>query len=78
MPLEGTYGIDYFIGEESCLGKGLGKHMIALLVDKIFSFPDALKVTADIDKNNRASEKTLLSCGFVISIAIIRNHVMAV
>lgn len=64
LPIEGSYGIDYLIGEESCLGKGLGKEMIALLVDRIFSFPDAQRVTADIDKENKASGKALLSCGF--------------
>lgn len=66
LPLIGSYGIDYLIGEESQLGKGLGKGMIALLVDKIFSFPDAQRVTADIDRDNRASEKSLLSCGFTL------------
>ena len=30
----------------------------------VFSFPDAQRVTADIDKTNKASERTLLSCGF--------------
>ena len=64
LPLTGSYGIDYLIGEESYLGKGLGKGIITLLVDKIFSLQDAQRVTADIDKNNKASEKTLLSCGF--------------
>ena len=61
LPLTGSYGIDYLIGEESYLGKGLGKGIITLLVDKIFSLQDAQRVTADIDKNNKASEKTLLS-----------------
>lgn len=64
LPLAGSYGIDYLIGEESYLGKGLGKEMITLLLDNIFSLQDAQRVTADIDKNNKASEKTLLSCGF--------------
>lgn len=64
MPIEGSYGIDYLIGEEAFIGKGSGKEMIALLVRKVFSFPDALRITADIDKENKASEKTLLSCGF--------------
>ena len=64
LPLTGSYGIDYFIGEEAYIGKGLGKSMIAALVDKIFSLQDAQIVTADIDKDNKASEKTLLSCGF--------------
>lgn len=66
MPKVGSYGIDYLIGEESCLGKGLGKRVITMLVEKIFGFPDAERVTADIDKNNIASEKALLSCGFVL------------
>lgn len=66
LPLTGSYGIDYLIGEESYLGKGLGKGMISLLVDKIFSFPDAQRVTADIDNDNEASKKSLLSCGFTL------------
>lgn len=64
LPLQGTYGIDYLIGEEAYLGKGLGKSMVTLLVEYIFSFPDALRITTDIDKNNKASEGTLLACGF--------------
>lgn len=66
LPQKGAYGIDYLIGEEAFLGKGLGKEMVTAMVNKIFSFPDALCVTADIDKNNRASEMTLLSCGFTL------------
>lgn len=66
LPLQGAYGIDYLVGEESCLGKGLGKGIVSLLVDKIFSLPGAQRVTADIDKENMASEKTLLSCGFTL------------
>lgn len=54
----------HLIGEEACLGKGLGKEMITSLVNMVFSFPDAQRVTADIDKTNKASERTLLSCGF--------------
>lgn len=66
LPRAGSYGIDYLIGEEAHLGKGRGKGMIALLVDRIFSFPDAQRVTADIDKDNKASENVLLSCGFTL------------
>lgn len=64
IPPAGSYGIDYLIGEEACLGKGYGKKMVAMLADKIFTFPDAQIITADIDKTNIASEKVLLSCGF--------------
>lgn len=66
LPRVGSYGIDYLIGEEDYLGKGLGREMILLLVKKIFCLPDAKRVTADIDKNNKASEGVLLSCGFKI------------
>lgn len=62
LTLTGSYGIDYLIGEEDYLGKGI----ITLLVNKIFSFLDSKRVTADIDKDNKASEKTLLSCGFTL------------
>ncbi len=64
LSLENAYGIDYLIGEEDFLNKGLGKNMIALLVEKIFALPDAKIITADIDKENKASEKVLLACGF--------------
>ncbi len=66
LPLAGSYGIDYLIGEEDYIGKGLGRRMIALLVDKIFSLQDAKIITADIDKDNRASKEALLSCGFIL------------
>lgn len=66
LPLAGSYGIDYLIGEETCLGKGVSKKMVAMLVNQIFSFPDAKIVTADIDKENKASERVLLSCGFTL------------
>lgn len=66
LSLTDSYGIDYLIGEEAYIGKGLGKRMITVLVDKIFSFQDAQIVTADIDKDNKASEKALLSCGFTL------------
>lgn len=66
LPLTGSYGIDYLIGEEVHLGKGRGKGIISLLAEKIFSFPDARRITADIDKNNKASENALLSCGFTL------------
>ena len=66
LPIQGSYGIDYLIGEESYLRKGLGKEIIALLVDRIFSLADAERNTAEIDKNNKASGNALLSCGFTL------------
>ena len=66
LQLAGAYCIDYFIGEELYLGKGLGKGIITQLVDKIFTLPDAERVVADIGEGNKASEKALLSSGFVL------------
>lgn len=66
LKLTRSYGIDYLIGEEVYLGKGLGKGIVNLLVETIFSFPDAQRVTADTDKNNKVSQNTLLSCGFLL------------
>lgn len=54
--------MDCLIGEEAYLGKGVGKGRITLLIEIFFS-PCAQRITADIDKENKASEKTLLSCG---------------
>jgi RimJ/RimL family protein N-acetyltransferase len=64
LPIKGSYGIDYLIGEENYIGKGFGKGLIALLADKIFALQDAERVTADIDMENKASANALLSCGF--------------
>lgn len=64
LPLEGAYSIDYMIGEQSCIGKGMGKEMINLLIEKIASLPDAVLVTADADRENRASVGVLTACGF--------------
>jgi RimJ/RimL family protein N-acetyltransferase len=64
LPIEGSYGIDYMIGEEAYLGKGLGKAMIAMLAERIFTLPDAARVTAEIDTENAGSKHALLSCGF--------------
>lgn len=66
LPLTGSYGIDYFIGEESQLGKGFGKGIIRLLSERIFSLPDAQRITADVDRSNEASIRALLSNGFTL------------
>ncbi|MEO2190051.1 GNAT family N-acetyltransferase [[Clostridium] innocuum] len=60
----------------SCIGKGLGKDMLKLLVKRIFSFPDAYRITADIDRENHASEKTLLSCGFTLQNPVKSRYIL--
>jgi len=64
-PLSGTYSIDYLIGEEKYLRRGIGKSIIALLVRVIFSLSDSERIIVQPDEENRASAKSLLSNGFV-------------
>jgi len=66
LPIAGSYCIDYLIGEELYLGKGLGKELVNQLVKEIFSLPDARRVVADIDEDNKASGKVLLASGFTL------------
>ncbi|MBV7390356.1 GNAT family N-acetyltransferase [Enterococcus alishanensis] len=62
--LDGTYGIDYLIGDPAFLGKGYGKKMILCLIEKILRLKNAKRITAEIDPSNIASRNVLLSCGF--------------
>ena len=64
-PLLGTFSIDYLIGEQAYLGKGIGKAIIVLMVEKIFSLNDAERIIVQPDEKNGASCKALLSSGFV-------------
>lgn len=66
IPLAGSYSIDYLIGEEDYLAKGLGKAIIGLLVQEIFSLNDALRIIVLPDSQNTASCKSLLANGFTL------------
>ncbi|ANE39603.1 GNAT family N-acetyltransferase [Listeria monocytogenes] len=63
-PLIGTYSIDYLIGEASFLGKGYGKELISLLIEKIFSKEDAQRIVVQPDAKNLASNRVLQANGF--------------
>ncbi len=63
--MSGTYSVDYMIGEEDYLGKGLGKFMIGLLIKEIFSLIDSKIILVQPEEDNKASCKILLSNGFV-------------
>jgi len=76
LPLTGAYCINYLIGNESSLGKGLGKESIIRLVNNIFSLPDAERVVADVDEDNKASKKALLSSGFVLFDAMRNRYII--
>ena len=65
ISLDGVYSMDYLIGEEEYLGKGIGNEMIETLMKMIFSHEDAKKIIVRVDKENKASCGVLLSNGFV-------------
>lgn len=62
--IDGTYSIDYLIGVTEYLGKGYGKEMIRLLVEKVKLHHNAKRIIVQPEPENKASCNTLLSCGF--------------
>lgn len=50
--IDGTVGIDQFIGEESCINRGYGTQMIEKFIKKLFESLRIKKVITDIDPNN--------------------------
>lgn len=61
---EGTVGIDYLIGDESLLSKGLGYLIIQTLIDEIKLKEKYKYIIADPNLNNIASIKVLEKNGF--------------
>jgi len=59
-----AYGIGYLIGEEEYLGKGIGNIIVKKLEEKIFEI-GGKEIFADPDAENIASQRTLLSNGFM-------------
>ena len=64
IDVDGTYSIDYMIGELNYLGKGLGKQIIRALVSKISYHNNAKRIIVQPEKENKASCGVLRSCGF--------------
>lgn len=60
----GSYSIDYMIGEIDYIGKGIGKEIVVLLIEKIKQHNDAKRVVVQPESQNKASCGVLLSCGF--------------
>ena len=62
---ENAVGIDYLIGIETLLGRGLGPLIIDQFVREAWSrFPDAPAVVADVLQANRRSWRALEKGGF--------------
>lgn len=62
--IDGTYSIDYLIGDTEYLGKGFGKAIIQALIGKIKMENNAKRIIVQPEQENKASCNTLLSCGF--------------
>lgn len=62
----GTFGIDYLIGEEAFLKKGLGSVLIQNLIKLIVQREDPIQIIADPVKDNIKSIKLLEKNGFVL------------
>jgi RimJ/RimL family protein N-acetyltransferase len=64
FPREGTYSIDYLIGDDEFLGCGCGRQMVQALVAAVFLLPDTQRIVVQPDKGNAASQAVLRSVGF--------------
>lgn len=62
--INGTYSIDYLIGDVEYLGKGFGKKIIQLLIKEVKHNKNAKRIIVQPEHENKASCNTLLSCGF--------------
>ena len=62
--LGGSYSIDYLVGEREYLHKGIGKQIVAGLIEKIKMQHDAVRIVVQPEPENKASCGLLLSCGF--------------
>ena len=65
--IDGAYSMDYLIGEEEFIGKGLGKEIIRLLNDEIFSLPDSKMIILKPEEDNKPSCNALLANGFLFN-----------
>lgn len=63
--VEGTYSIDYLIGDEAYLGKGNGPIIVNLLTEDIIKNTDAKLIIVQPEPGNEKSRKTLLSAGYL-------------
>lgn len=64
IEMEGTYSIDYMIGEPEFLGRGFGREIIKALTELIFTLPEAIRIIVKPEDENLASVNALLSAGY--------------
>lgn len=69
IPVEGTYSIDYLIGEVENLKKGYASAAVRLLGELIAEEKDAKRIIVRPETDNHASRNTLLSAGYSYDMA---------
>ena len=65
VPLEGSFSIDYMIGEVNFLGHGNGTKIVKLLTEEIRCKTSAKRIIAQPEPENTRSRNTLQSSGYV-------------
>lgn len=65
--MDGTVGIDQFIGEETYINCGYGTQMIGQFLEKLFSDNKIKKVITDVDGNNHRAIRCYEKLGFCFS-----------
>lgn len=65
--MEGTVGIDQFIGEEEYINRGYGTQMIGQFLEKLFSDNKLKKVITDADEKNHRAIRCYEKLGFCFS-----------
>jgi len=65
FPREGTYSIDYLIGEEVFLKKGIGKIIVKRLIEKIRAHSDAKLIVVQPELENTSSCNVLRANEFL-------------
>lgn len=66
LDMEGLYSIDYGIGEEIYLRKGIGKQIVQQLTQMVFLKENANCIAVQPDEKNEASRGTLVSSGYTL------------
>lgn len=63
-PVEGMYSLDYLIGEEDYLGKGLGKGIVKVLSEAVFALEDSKGIMLQPEEENKPSCNALSANGY--------------
>ena len=62
--VEGTMGIDQFIGEKDLINRGIGTKMIRAFIDHLFDNSNVKKIITDVDPKNLRAIRCYEKVGF--------------